>query len=80
MEAAGKRLGRKKAYEVSLGQLALAGTFPRMLTRATIDGDVDEGVMPSGQVSGVIKDIPSCQELVERIVSQAEEILERLGN
>jgi NAD(P)H-dependent flavin oxidoreductase YrpB (nitropropane dioxygenase family) len=68
--------GRKKTYEVSLSQLALAGTFPRMLTRATVEGNADEGVMPSGQVAGVIKDIPTCQELIERIVSQAAEILD----
>lgn len=72
--------GRKKAYEVSLSQLALAGTFPRMLTRATVDGNADEGVMPGGQVSGIIKEIPSCQELIEHIVSQAEEILDRFGH
>ncbi|MBI2866641.1 MAG: nitronate monooxygenase, partial [Chloroflexi bacterium] len=69
----------KKSYETSLAQAALAGYFPRWIYAATIEGKPDEGVLPGGQVCGAINDIPSCQELIERIVREAEEVLDRLA-
>ena len=39
------------------------------------DGDVDAGLIPVGQSIGLIKDIVSCQELLARMVREAEEIL-----
>jgi len=44
--------------------------------KAIYDGDVDEGLLPGGQASGGISDIPSCKELVERIIKEAEKALE----
>jgi NAD(P)H-dependent flavin oxidoreductase YrpB (nitropropane dioxygenase family) len=44
-----------------------------------IYGDVAQGGVAAGQVVGLIKDIPTCQELIGRIVSDAEKILERLS-
>jgi NAD(P)H-dependent flavin oxidoreductase YrpB (nitropropane dioxygenase family) len=42
-------------------------------------GDLDHGIWSAGMVVGLIDDIPSCQELVERIVAEAESIInERL--
>jgi NADH:quinone reductase (non-electrogenic) len=43
-------------------------------------GDIDAGIWSAGQVQGLIHDIPSCKELIERIVRDAEEIIRaRLG-
>ena len=43
-------------------------------------GDIDAGIWSAGQVQGLINDIPSCKELIERIVRDAEEIIRgRLG-
>jgi nitronate monooxygenase len=43
-------------------------------------GDTDYGIWSAGQTQGLIHDIPSCKELVERIVSEAEAIIrERLN-
>jgi NAD(P)H-dependent flavin oxidoreductase YrpB (nitropropane dioxygenase family) len=42
-----------------------------------LHGDVDAGVWTAGQVVGLIHDIPSCEELVHRIESEAEEALGR---
>ena len=39
-------------------------------------GDTDEGIWSAGQVQGLIHDIPSCAELVSRIVREAEAIIE----
>lgn len=35
-------------------------------------GDIDFGIWTAGQVQGLITDIPSCEELVNRLVSEAE--------
>ena len=44
------------------------------------DGDLDKGIWSAGMIVGLIDDNPSCKELVERIVAQAEDILSnRLG-
>lgn len=40
------------------------------------DGDETAGTLAAGQSIGGIKDIPSCQELIERIVTEAEKALE----
>ena len=38
-------------------------------------GDMDHGIWSAGQVQGLIHDIPSVQELIERIVREAEAII-----
>ncbi|MBN1665048.1 MAG: nitronate monooxygenase [Deltaproteobacteria bacterium] len=43
-------------------------------------GIVDEGIITLGQCIGLIKDIPTTKELIDRIIAQATEIVnERLG-
>jgi NAD(P)H-dependent flavin oxidoreductase YrpB (nitropropane dioxygenase family) len=49
-----------------------------LLKASMVDGRTDLGVMASGQVAGVIDDLPSCAELVERIVREAEDTCRRL--
>ena len=42
-------------------------------------GDVDAGIWSAGQTQGLIHDIPTCKELMDRIISEAEQIIrERL--
>lgn len=41
-------------------------------------GDPDYGVWTAGIVMGLIKDIPTCEELLKRIESEAEGTIERL--
>ncbi len=49
--------------------------------RAIETGDVDGGVWSAGMIQGLIHDIPSCEELVTRIVREAEEIIRtKLGH
>ncbi len=46
--------------------------------RAALEaGEVDGGVISAGQVIGLIDDIPSCAELIERMVADAREALHR---
>ncbi len=49
----------------------VGGVYPRIMQ----DGDMDAGAFSAGMVAGLIHDIPTCKELVERIVFGAEEII-----
>jgi nitronate monooxygenase len=39
------------------------------------DGDVEKGVLSAGQCMGFIRDIPTCRELLDRIMAEAEQII-----
>jgi len=49
----------------------VAGVYPRVMK----EGEVDAGAWSCGMVAGLIHDIPTCKELVERIVGEAEDII-----
>jgi nitronate monooxygenase len=40
-----------------------------------LEGEMDIGAWSCGMVAGLIHDIPSCQELIDRIMGEAEQIL-----
>ncbi|MDP3749107.1 MAG: nitronate monooxygenase, partial [Phenylobacterium sp.] len=50
----------------------VAGTRGRSVYEV---GDNDAGIWSAGQIQGLIHDIPSCEELIHRIVAEAEEII-----
>jgi NAD(P)H-dependent flavin oxidoreductase YrpB (nitropropane dioxygenase family) len=57
----------------------MAGNTP-ILTKATlVDGELGAGILPTGQVVGVIDDLPSAADVVSRIVAEAEATLDRLA-
>ena len=72
-------LEMKKSMDLSYSQMVMAANTPMLLKAALVDGKTASGVMASGQVVGVIDDLPSCQELIDRIVAEAEAALLRLG-
>jgi NAD(P)H-dependent flavin oxidoreductase YrpB (nitropropane dioxygenase family) len=39
------------------------------------DGQMDKGVLSAGQSMGLVRDIPTCRELLDRIMQEAEEII-----
>jgi len=69
----------RRSQELSWSQVVMAANTPMLLKAAMVDGRPDLGVMSSGQVVGVIDDLPSVAELIERIVHDAEAVLKRLG-
>ena len=71
-------LAMRKSMGLTWTQTLMAANTPMLLKAALVDGKVDAGVMASGQVVGVIDDLPTCQELIDRIVSEAEAVLKRL--
>ena len=73
-------LRMKKAYEIPVGQLANAAAGNQRIKKALVDGDSEWGFMPCGQVSARIDDILSCQELIEQIVNEADDIITGLSS
>ncbi len=67
----------KKAQGRTLAQMTLAANTPTMLKAGLVDGDTDAGVLASGQVVGLIDDLPTCEVLINRIVTRAADELGR---
>lgn len=72
----GRRMRRGR--ELTWAQVLQAANTPVLLRAAMVDGRADLGVMASGQVVGVIEDLPSCAELIGRVMAEAEEARKRL--
>lgn len=71
-------LSMKKTRELSFAELAMAANAP-MLTRASmVDGNLDAGILPTGQVTGIIGELPAVADLIAEIVAEAEATLDRL--
>lgn len=49
----------------------VAGVYPSIM----LEGDMDAGAWSCGMVVGLINDIPTCQELIDRIMKEAEQII-----
>ena len=59
-------------------QVVMAANAPMLCRAAMVEGREDIGVLSSGQVVGLIDDIPTCRELVDRVMNDAEDALQRL--
>jgi NAD(P)H-dependent flavin oxidoreductase YrpB (nitropropane dioxygenase family) len=71
-------LAMKKNQDLSWSQLALAANAPMLTKAAIVDGHPEVGILPTGQGVGDNDELPTCAELIERIVAQAVEALDRL--
>jgi NAD(P)H-dependent flavin oxidoreductase YrpB (nitropropane dioxygenase family) len=69
----------RRGAELSWSQVLMAANTPMLLKAAMVDGRPDLGVMSAGQVAGLIDDLPSCAELIDRIMAEAAETLKRLA-
>jgi nitronate monooxygenase len=69
-----KELGPKLEFKDIIAEVG--GVYPRIMK----DGDMDAGAWSCGMVAGLIHDVPTVHELIERIMREAEAIIEqRLG-
>jgi len=66
-----KELGAKIKFEDILGEVA--GVYPRVMTK----GEMDAGAWSCGMVAGLIHDMPTVKELIERTMKEAETIIGR---
>lgn len=49
----------------------VAGIYPKVMT----EGDMDAGAWSCGMVAGLIHDVPTCAELIDRIMAQAHGLI-----
>ena len=69
-----RALGDKITFEDIIAEVG--GVYPRVMK----DGDLDAGAWSCGMVAGLIHDIPTVKELIDRIVAEAQQIVrERLA-
>ena len=83
-------LAMRRSQGLSWSQMAMAANAPMLIKAALVDGRPEVGVLPTGQVAGVIEAehtavageaetcLPTVAELIDRIVGEAEETLARL--
>lgn len=72
-------LAMKKSQSMPWSRVIMAANAPMLYRTALLDGDPETGIMASGQVVGMIDDIPTVEELINRIVAEAIETLKTLG-
>ena len=66
-----KELGSKLEFKDIAEEVA--GVYPRIM----MDGEMDAGAWSCGMVAGLIHDIPTCKELIDRIMAEAEAIINK---
>ena len=64
-----KALGANLKFEDIIHEVG--GVYPRIMQ----DGDMDAGAWSCGMVAGLIHDIPTCKELIDGIIADAEQII-----
>lgn len=64
-------LAMRHGKDLTWSQVLMAANTPMLLRASMVDGNTEAGVMASGQVSGILDDLPSCSELIESIVADA---------
>jgi NAD(P)H-dependent flavin oxidoreductase YrpB (nitropropane dioxygenase family) len=68
----------RKRLGLAWAQVIMAANAP-ILTRASmVDGNLEVGILPTGQVVGVIEELPTVEVLLQRIIAEAEVTLGRL--
>ncbi|MGN6650169.1 NAD(P)H-dependent flavin oxidoreductase [Trinickia sp.] len=64
---------REKGDKLVIGDIyeQVAGVYPKVM----VEGQMDAGAWSCGLVAGLINDIPTVKELIQRIVSEAEQLI-----
>lgn len=68
----------KQSHELRWRQVFMAANAPMLYRTALVDGDAELGVMATGQVVGLIDELPSCRQLIDRIMAEASNVLVEL--
>nr|WP_221472796.1 nitronate monooxygenase [Amycolatopsis umgeniensis] len=73
-------LRMKRGGDRTWSQVLMAANTPMLLRAGLVEGDRSAGVLASGQVVGLLDDLPAIGELIETIVADADGILRRLAS
>jgi NAD(P)H-dependent flavin oxidoreductase YrpB (nitropropane dioxygenase family) len=68
-------IAMSKDDDMTAAQAIMSANAPMIIQKAMVDGEPARGVLPSGQVAGVIDELLSCEELIKSIVTDAEQRL-----
>jgi len=61
--------------DMTAAQAIMSANAPMIIQKAMVDGEPARGVLPSGQVAGVIDELLTCEQLISSIVEEAEQRL-----
>ncbi|ACZ00143.1 MULTISPECIES: NAD(P)H-dependent flavin oxidoreductase [Thermomonospora] len=78
LKAVREGLAMRREQGLTWFQVASAINVPLLIKAALVEGRPEAGVLPTGQVTGVVDDLPTVAELIERIIAEAESTLRRL--
>ena len=73
-------LALRKSDDLTWTQVATAANAPMLIKASMVDGMPEVGILPTGQGIGVIDELPTVAELIERIITDAEATLARLSS
>ena len=64
---------REKGADIAIDDIRelVAGVYPKVM----MEGDMDIGAWSCGMVAGLIHDVPTCKELVDRIMAEADQLI-----
>jgi len=68
-------LAMRHGRDLTWSQVIMAANTPMLLRAGLVDGDPDVGVLASGQVVGLLTDLPTVADLIESMVTEATTIL-----
>ncbi len=71
-------LAMRRNQGLTWSQTAMAANAPMLTRAAMVDGKLDAGILPTGQVAGIIDDLPTVAELLGSIMTEAEAVLRDL--
>jgi NAD(P)H-dependent flavin oxidoreductase YrpB (nitropropane dioxygenase family) len=72
-------IAMSKDDEMTTAQAIMSANAPMIIQKAMVEGDPAHGVLPSGQVAGVIDELLSCEQLIQSIVAESEQRLTLLS-
>jgi NAD(P)H-dependent flavin oxidoreductase YrpB (nitropropane dioxygenase family) len=68
----------RREHGYSWRQVVMAANTPVLLRKTMIEGEVEFGIISGGQVTGLISDVPTVAELVDRVMREATAVLQGL--
>jgi NAD(P)H-dependent flavin oxidoreductase YrpB (nitropropane dioxygenase family) len=74
------REGLALRKERTWSQVLMAANTPMLLRAGLVEGDTGAGVLASGQVVGLLGDLPAVADLIEEIVDDASRVIKLLGS
>ena len=72
-------LNMRRRSGLGWGQTMMAANAPMLTRAALVEGRLDAGVLPTGQVVGLIDSLPTVAEVIESVMAEAEAVLGALG-